>query len=278
MPDATPAATPAPAPEPAATPAVPGAAPAPAGTPPGAAPGAVPAARPNVLAAATAETPAEHFGIPEKHRVFKPDGTLDMEASTANVAKAYNERETQLGKLGKAPTSPGDYKLELPKGFEHEFKTEDFAEFMKEAHAAGVTQSQMDVVSKNFFSYADKLINGKLELEQGECDAALAKVWSQADRGPNFVSAKRALDTFGGERAQELLTKYGNDPDMIWFAANVGKQLKESSSLPPAGTGATAPSDGMAQVIKDLGSSDPAVRSRAEAAWSQHQKSIATRS
>ena len=42
--------------------------------------------------------------------------------------------------------------------------------------------------------------------------------------------ADRALKEFAGERYDQLAVKYGNDPDIVWLLANVGKELRADTT------------------------------------------------
>jgi len=208
--------------------------------PAAAAPGAAPA---SALAAATQPGPHDH--IPEKHRVLGADGSLDVEATLRKNAEAYSALEKRLGQGGDAPPAAAtDYKIEPPETLKDAFSPEDesFKAFLGKAHAAKLTQAQLDVVMGAFFETAPKLVGGAVELDADACIAELGRDWKTPDAlHSNFVAADRAIQQLAGGAADALRAKYGNDPDFLRFAATVGAQLKEDRA--PGGANVTSAED-----------------------------------
>lgn len=162
--------------------------------------------------------------------MFGADGNLDLDATLRKNADAYVALEKRLGSSDVPPPSAGEYKITAPEALKDAFQPEDsgFKEFLTKAHAAGMTQKQMDATMEAFFSVAPKLVMGARQLDADGCVAALQKVWDTPEGlTTGFRAADRALAAFGGERADALRTKYGNDPDILWFAAQIGAQLAE---------------------------------------------------
>lgn len=245
-------------PSPAPTPAAPGvgqpAAPAsaPAGTP-----SALTSGAPTALQSQTAD-PNPHAWLPEKHRVYREDKTLDIEASARKNAEAYQALERRLGSGDVPPPSAGEYQIKAPDELKDAFQPEDpgFKEFLTQAHASGMTQKQMDATMQAFFSWAPKIMGAQQAASADECIATLSKVWTdETVRRENFSQALRGMRTFGGERFAELDRKYGNDPDFIWFAANVGKELKEDTS--PAGAMTPASGGNVTELVTHPAYRDP---------------------
>lgn len=192
------------------------------------------AAAPNALTAATQPGPLDH--VPEKFRVMKADGSFDADASLRKVTESYSQLEKRVGSSEAPPAAATDYKITPPEAMKDAFAADDPAlqSFLGKAHAAGFTQKQIDVAMAGFFESAPKLVQGAAQLDADECMATLSKEWTKPDDlARNFHAADRAIGQFGGQAADALRAKYGNDPDFLRFAALVGAQLKEDT--PPNG-------------------------------------------
>jgi hypothetical protein len=205
-------------------------------TPP-AAPAPAPAPAPTSV---LGSVPATDF-IPEKYRTIKEDGTLDLEASSRKVADAYKHLETRLGSGDAPPKTPDEYtvKLEGVEGFNwDEFKADENTQsFLKGAHAKGLSNDQVQYVIGEYMKAAPGLIGGAAQLTQQDCTAALKTMWADDQTIRTNVSASyRAAEAFASEPGKPgsfdvLMSKYGNDPDFIAFTANIGKELKEDTSI-----------------------------------------------
>lgn len=198
---------------------------------------ATPPATGSVLAAG-AET---NDYIPEKYRVNKEDGSLDLDQSSRKLAESYKHLETRLGSGDVPPKSAEEYtvKLEGVEGFDwNEFKADpDTQSFLKGAHAKGLTNDQVQYVIGEYMKAAPNLIGGAAQLTQQDCTAALKAVWGDDQTIRTNVSASyRAAEAFASQgdapgNFNALMSKYGNDPDFIAFTANIGKELKEDSAI-----------------------------------------------
>jgi len=179
--------------------------------------------------------------IPEKYRTNKEDGTLDLEASSRKVAEAYKHLETRLGSGDAPPKTADEYtvKLEGVEGFNwEEFKADESTQsFLKGAHAKGLTNDQVQYVIGEYMKAAPGLIDGGMQLTAQDCTAALKAVWTDdAAMKTNVTASYRAAEAFASEAGkpgnfEALMVKYGNDPDFIAFTANIGKELKEDTSI-----------------------------------------------
>lgn len=177
--------------------------------------------------------PDPHAWMPAKHRVMKDDGSLDVEASARKNAEAYGALEKRLGSSDVPPPSAGEYKINAPDSLKDVFEPDDpgFKEFLTDAYAAGMTQKQMDASMSGFFRIVPKMLQANQEMDQEACEAVLADVWKdQTERTGNYKAASRAIRVFGGERAERLENRYGNDPEIIWYFAQVGRELREDTS------------------------------------------------
>lgn len=198
---------------------------------------AQPAAQPGTVL----NTGATNDWIPEKYRTNKEDGSLDLEASSRKVAEAYKHLETRMGSGDAPPKSADEYavKLEGVEGFNwEEFKADpDSQAFLKGAHAKGMTNAQVEYVIGEYMKAAPGLISGGAQLSQEDCTAALKGVWADDQSYKSGVQASyRAAEAFASPEGQpgsfqNLMAKYGNDPDFIAFTANIGKELSEDTLI-----------------------------------------------
>ena len=176
--------------------------------------------------------------LPEKHRDFGEDGkTLNLEASARKVAEAYGHAEKRIGSGDLPPKSADEYKVNVPEALAEKIKAEelagnpDFKEMLSKAHAEGLTQKQVDFVVGEFLDRSLKLQQGVNQLSEQDCVAALRENWkTDQEYTANVQAAYRAGQAYGD--IDKLMGKYGNDPDFIRFAANVGKELAEDRSAP----------------------------------------------
>lgn len=216
--------------------AAPAAAPAPAAGVP------VVTAVPTALAAGAVEPeddPTKPWAPPEKYRVMREDGTLDAEATARKVDGARRSLEMRLGSGDVRPKTPDDYTIVPPEEFKETFKADDptLAEFRAGAHKAGLSQKQLDFVMGKYFEIAPRLVGGAVALDQQAATNELKTTWpTDASYRQNTGNAFRAVQQLGGDLAEAMEAKYGNDPLFIQFAARVGAQLREDTPVSAAAT------------------------------------------
>ena len=226
--------------------------------------------------AAPAATPSPDDWLPEKYRVTKEDGTLDLEASQRKLGEGYKHLVTKLGTDEKPPASPDDYKPEgLPDGFNFdEIKADPlYQSFLKGAHAKGLTNSQVSYVISEYLSRAPELMGESQRLSVEEARTELGKVWTDAGSfDTNLKAANRAAKAYASQGDEpgslnRLMEKFGTDPDFLIFASRVGAEIGEDKS-PTAGL----PSDAVAldSAIAEL-RADPAY---ADANHPQHKQAV----
>lgn len=204
----------------------------------------------SVLAAgmAGAGTGAPDF-IPEKLRVTKADGTLDMEASARKMAEAYGNLETRFGKGEAAPKEVTDYKVTVPDALKEAFdpaKDEGMQTFLKGAHEKGLNQAQLDFVMGKYFELAPQLAAGAKQYDAETATAELKKTWAtdadfnrnvkNAYVGANAIAAKAGLDV-----KSIMDGPLGNDPTFLKLMAAMGPEFAEDA--PPGGQQMTTEDD-----------------------------------
>lgn len=183
--------------------------------------------------------------IPEKYRVAKDGGEVDVEASARKVAEAYGHLEKRLGSGDIPPKTADEYTVTVPDQYKDQFKPEGdalFNEFKKDAHGAGLTQKQFDFVMGKYFDVAPQLVGAGAQLNVQDATAELRKLWpSEQQFGEGANRADRAVRAYANPGAADqtgsyvrLEKKFGNDPDFIALMSNIGKETRED--LPPAGS------------------------------------------
>lgn len=187
----------------------------------------------------TGAAPADF--IPEKYRVSKEDGTLDLEASSRKLAEAYGSAEKRIGAGDIPPKAAEEYAVTVPDAFKETWKPDEdpgFKDFRTKAHEAGFTQKQMDLVMSQYFEMAPQLVAGAAILDAKAAESELKKTWStDADMKRNInnaFTATSAIAAKAGLSIDEIMqSPLGNDPRFLRLMAVIGPELKEDSN--PAG-------------------------------------------
>lgn len=196
-----------------------GGAPDPAGTPPAGA------------------TPGPNDWVPEKFRVMKEDGSLDLEASARKVEEHRSNLEKRLGAGDIPPKTAAEYKVNVDDKFKELFKAEELAKdpamiaFLEKAHAEGMSQKGVDLFLNEWFERSTALLDTKATMDAEACTNALKEVWkTDTEFKENNRAAYRAAKEYGGDQFDAILTKYGNDPQIIQMLAKIGRELGEDTS------------------------------------------------
>lgn len=177
--------------------------------------------------------------IPEKYRVAKEDGSIDVEASTAKLLDGHAELQKKFGAGDLPPKTPEDYAPTV-EGLDFEELKADpqYAGFLKGAHAKGLTNDQVSWVLNEYASRAgDDGAVAALGMTTAEFQQAMEPVWQdvggyQAGMG----LAMRTLRTYGGDLTKEELATIPNNPIVAKVLAAIGKELPEDGGTPRAGT------------------------------------------
>lgn len=197
--------------------------------------GEQPPAAASVMAGAAEQPTAP--AIPEKYQVKKEDGTLDIEASSLKLAEAYGHLEKRMGTGDAPPKSPADYQITVPDVLKDSWKPaedKNLQDFLSKAHAKGFTQGQIDLALETYHAIAPNLMAGNAQLSVEECTASLREVWkTDAEFKEGVDLSYKAAVAYGGEDAQALMDRYGNDPMIIKAFARIGKELGEDRSINP---------------------------------------------
>lgn len=185
------------------------------------------------------ETP-ETTQFPEKFLVKKDDGSIDTEASSRKLAEGYNHLAKKMGETGGVvPDSAEGYKIDfnaqelgLPESITPELvqNDADFKAFAEEAHKAGFTNEQINLIATRYVTMAQTLIERRDESDMSECQKALAETWKTPDElNKGIQNAQRAFNRFASEQDKGLIDTIGNNPIIVRLLANVGALMKEDA-------------------------------------------------
>lgn len=199
--------------------------------------------------------PAEF--IPEKYRVTKDDGSVDIEASARKMAEAHSHLEKRLGAGDAPPKSADEYTVTVPDAFKESFDPkadEGFKAFAGKMHELGLTQKQLDGVMEHYFQMAPQLVAGAAMLDEQGARSALEKVWGTGDGfDKNVRSAFKGAATIAkraGLDIEELMRpdRLGNNTDFLRMMAAIAPEFEEDTS--PGG--GAVPSEGDEAEIRKL--------------------------
>lgn len=178
--------------------------------------------------------------IPEKYQVKKEDGTLDVEASSLKLAEAYGNLEKRMGSGDAPPKTAEEYEITVPDALKETWNPKEdvlLNEFLKDAHAAGFTQKQVDLAMARYMELAPALVNGSKQLSADDCVADLKTEWKTEDQYKDGVNkAYKAAVGFFGNDAEAMIKEYGNDPRFIRGLSKMGAEMGEDKSINPDGS------------------------------------------
>lgn len=173
--------------------------------------------------------------LPEKHRVTKSDGTLDIEASARKVAEAHRHLEQRLGAGDVPPKTPEEYEPKVEaEGFNWiEFKADpDMQGFLKQAHAKGITNDQLSFILGEYINRVPALAAANAALDIEAVTTELRKDWkTDAELKQNTVLAFKAFNAFAADADRARIDEIGNNPIVLRLLANVGKEMQEDSPV-----------------------------------------------
>jgi hypothetical protein len=182
--------------------------------------------------AAPAPAPAAFTpdSVPEKFRVMKADGSLDLEASFLKQSVSYGELSKKLGGGGGAPAAPAEYAFQMPEAMKDlELDPTLTTEFKDIAHKHGLTQEQYQAMVEVGLKQVPGILNSVLKLSADEARGSLQKAWG-GDYEKNLGNAQRAIDAVGGELGKDMWARFGRDPAFLQFAAKMGSDMREDKA------------------------------------------------
>lgn len=182
-------------------------------------------------AAAVAAVPLAER-IPEKLRVSKEDGTLDLEASAAKLADGYAQLEKRLGTGDAPPKAPEDYAPKTERFDMEALKSDpEYQSFLKGAHAKGITNDQLSFVLDTFADRVEKLGNGQMSTADFQAEMQ-ANHWKGAgEYEANMALGLKAIRAFAPDITAEEIASIPNSPVVAKLLAAVGKEVGEDRQI-----------------------------------------------
>lgn len=148
---------------------------------------------------------------------------------------------------GGRPNTAGDYNLTRPEELPEEYYNQELATAAQELfHKIGLSKKQADAL----FTFNNNTVITQLaknvqdaELEAGTLKDGLYSDWGNAfEQKKHMGNVAIETGTNGDVEFKERLTvKFGNDPDFIRFASNLGGKFAETGS--PAAASIPTPAD-----------------------------------
>ncbi len=188
--------------------------------------------------------------LPEKYRV-KVEGKdeIDLPASSRKLADAYKALETKLGTgaAGTVPATPAEYQLTLPTGADGKpiegidleaFKADPlFKSLSEKAHAAGVSNETMQLMVGEYLQFMPDLLEANHQLSADDARKTLGTIWTDDEAMKSGLQrAARAVLGFAASAGQpgnyeNVMQKFGNDPDFLALMAGIGKEMGEDKPI-----------------------------------------------
>jgi hypothetical protein len=211
---------------------------------------------------------AKFIGIPRDRLLALPADPDDAEA----MAPIYD-------RLGR-PEKPEAYQFKtdaLPEGVTRDEATERW--FRGVAHKVGLSQGQASALFEAWNGFVGERIGAATQQSTQAHEAAIGALkqeWGAAFDEKLGV-AKAALAHYGGDKAAEIATRYGSDPDLARIFAEVGKVLQEAKVIgggTPSGQAMKSPTEAQQEINAKyadreftgrLASRDPQIRQAANA-------------
>lgn len=183
-------------------------------------------------AGADTSTPADW--IPEKFQTRNEAGELDIEASARKLADSYSHLEKRNGSADAPPKAHSDYTITPPEAFKDVDVREDpdMGEFLQNAHQAGMSQKQIDVVMDAYFKMAPKLAQGGAELDQEQATQQLQEKWGtgrefERHAGLAHAATSAAIQKSGVTMEEVEQSGLGNHPVFLRLMAALGPEFQE---------------------------------------------------
>lgn len=175
--------------------------------------------------------------IPEKFRVTKEDGAFDLDASARKLADNYANLEKRVGTGDLPPKDVAEYKIEPPESMGEYKAGEDptMQGFLAEAHKAGLTQGQLDVVMKHYFQAVPQLAGAFQQVDQQQATEQLQQVWGKDEKefrrnaGLAHVATSAAIERAGLTMEQVEAAGLGNNPVFLRMMSALGSEFQEDA-------------------------------------------------
>ena len=210
----------------------------------------------SALAAGAGTAPTTDF-IPEKYRVTKDDGTVDIDASARKLAEAHGSLEKRLGTGDAPPKTSAEYQVAVPEALKEAFPDlnadKGFTDFRDQMHGLGLTQKQFDGVMAKYFEVVPSLVAGGAQVNTEEVTATLKQAWpTEKAFKDNVALSYRAADAIAKAAGLSYddveKAGLGNNATFIKLMAAIGPEFGEATQV----NGESSSSMSNEAQIKDL--------------------------
>ncbi len=166
---------------------------------------------------------------------------LDLGASARKLAESYTGLEKKFGAGEVPPKSPDEYQLTAD-GLPDTVKLQDLQqdpklkEFLKAAHAKGMTNAQVQLVVAEFYKLAPQLLGGAKALDTDAVIGELKQAWKDEPTfRQNMGLAYKAATALGRKAGVDWeAAGLGDNPAFIKLMASIGAEVGEAG-LPGGG-------------------------------------------
>ncbi len=162
---------------------------------------------------------------------------MDKERMLVAPNEASSDEEwLAFHKAGGRPETAGDYAFTRPEELPEEYYSQEYATAAQELmHKLGLSQKQADAL----FEFNNNSVISQLKTQSQDDTLAKQKLtdglvadWGNAFEQKKHLGNKAIEEGTGGnvEFKARLAEKFGNDPDFVRFAANLGSKFSEAGS------------------------------------------------
>lgn len=189
-------------------------------------------------ASTTATAGTQTDFIPEKYRVLKDDGTLDMDSSARKLAEAHGNLTKRMVDNGAPPAAATDYQVTVPDALKETMgdlsQDKAFTEFRDQMHGLGLTQKQFEGVMSRYFELAPALAAGGVQVSAEQATAQLRQTWKDEGEfkknvGLSYNAASKVAEAAGLSYDDIEKAGLGNNPTFIRLMAAIGPEFSEDS-------------------------------------------------
>lgn len=218
------------------------------------------------LAAGSGAPAAIDTVIPEKYRVSNAEGQFDLDASARKLAEAYGNAEKRIGSGDIPPKSAAEYTATVPDNFKDTFDPATdagFKAFTEKAHAAGITQKQLDVVMDAYYQMAPGLVAAGNALDEQAATTSLKEVWTTPEAySENIKHAYNAANVLAQKANVPLDTLLdpkglGNNPAFIRVLAALGPEFAEDAPVGGQSMGSDLSDDAVNALMRSEAYTNP---------------------
>lgn len=151
--------------------------------------------------------------------------------------KSTRELEGRIRDVGLPPKSAEEYKFDPPAGLKEmgvEMDPDRFKAFRDEAHKAGLTQKQFEMVMGKYYGSLEELVTHGERYDKAKTIKELSAHFKTPEAVQENVKAAYAVfSAFADEEEMKHLYRVVNDPVAIRVLAKINKELQEDPGVKP---------------------------------------------